>query len=106
MRLALAALAALFATSPAAQAPTPAPPPPSFEVTLKPSAMDQAAGTGFVDVTLKLPSFDAGAGAPLLTLPIVIANTDTVTNTMTGLVATDAEGAVPLVVRDDPAAIA
>lgn len=104
-----AALAAALAAPAIAQTPAPpppAPPPPLFEVTLKPSAMDQAAGKGFVDVTLKIANADAGAGAPLLTLPVVIANTDTVANTLTGLTATDADGSVPLVARDDPAAIA
>lgn len=101
MRLALAAVcAAFFATSASTRAP------PHLEVLLAPGPMDAAAGKGFVDVTLKVPDADAAAGAPLLTLPIVIANTDTVANTLAGLTATDANGPVPLVVKDDPVAIA
>ena len=64
-------------------------------------------GKGAVAITLRIPAADApAAGALLLTLPIVIANTDTVANTLTGLTATDALGPVPLTARDDPVAIA
>lgn len=80
--------------------------PPELGVVLKPGAMDQAAGKGFVDVTLTIPQVDAAAGAPLLTLPVVIANTDTVATTLTGLKAVDALGEIPLGVKDDPVAIA
>jgi hypothetical protein len=93
---ALCALAAPAAAQPASV----------MEVRLAPGPMDQAAGKGFVDVTLKIPAMDAAAGAPLLTLPIVIANTDTVATTLTGLTATDARGPVPLSVKDDAPAIA
>ncbi|HEX3886204.1 MAG TPA: hypothetical protein VHW05_01815 [Phenylobacterium sp.] len=82
-----------------------APPPAAFEVLLAPGHMDVAAGKGSLDVTLRIPAADAPAGAALLTLPIVIANTDTVATTLTDLKVTDAAGAVPLTVRDDPAAI-
>lgn len=80
--------------------------PPELSVQLKPGPMDQAAGKGWLDVTLTIPQADAEAGAPLLTLPVVIANTDTIANTMTGLKATDALGEVPLAAKDDPVAIA
>ena len=93
--------AALIAATPAAAAPAP-----RMEVRLAPGHMDEARGRGFVDVTLKIPQADAPAGAPLMTLPIVIANTDTVATTLTGLSATDAEGPVPLTVKDDAPAIA
>ncbi|MFL5296640.1 MAG: hypothetical protein ACJ798_09705 [Phenylobacterium sp.] len=59
-----------------------------------------------MDITLGISGLDVAGGAPVLTLPIVIANTDTVANTLTGLTATDAAGRVPLSIRDDPAAIA
>lgn len=92
--------AAAVATTAVAQAP------PGFDVLLAPGPMDAAAGKGFVDVTLTIPQADAAAGAPLLTLPVVIANTDTVANTLTGLRATDDLGEVPLTAKDDPVAIA
>jgi predicted metalloprotease with PDZ domain len=100
MRRLLFALAAAGAAT-AVHAQTP----PEFGVLLAPGRMDQAAGKGFVDVTLTIPQADAAAGAPLLILPVVIANTDTIANTLTGLKATDASGEVPLTVKDDPVAI-
>jgi predicted metalloprotease with PDZ domain len=83
-----------------------APAPDLLAVTLAPGHMDEAAGKGIVDVTLDIPMADAPAGAALFGLPIVIANTDTVANTLSGLSATDDAGPVPLTVKDDPPAIA
>jgi predicted metalloprotease with PDZ domain len=79
---------------------------PLLDVLIAPGRMDAAAGKGSVDVTLRIPAADRPAGAPLLTLPVVIANTDTIANTLTGLTATDALGPVPLSAKDDPVAIA
>jgi predicted metalloprotease with PDZ domain len=80
-------------------------PPPVFEVRLAPGPVDAKAGKGSVRVTLRIPAADAPAGAAVLTLPIVIANTDTVATTLTGLTARDDMGPVPLSIRDDPEAI-
>lgn len=91
-------LAALFAAA-ALQAPL-------LDVLIAPGRMDTATGKGEVAVTLRVPKADRAAGAPLLTLPVVIANTDTVANTLTGLTATDDLGPVPLAAKDDPVAIA
>ncbi|RAK66352.1 peptidase M61 [Phenylobacterium kunshanense] len=99
-RLSFVLAAAAAATAVHAQTP------PELRVRLAPGPMDQTAGKGFVDVTLTVPQVDAAEGAPLLTLPVVIANTDTVANTLTGLKAVDALGEVPLTVKDDPVAIA
>src|SRR6185437_13676341 len=82
-----------------------APAPAAFEVRLAPGHMDEKAGRGVVDVTLTIPDADVPAGAPLLTLPVVIANTDTIATTLTGLIASDAAGPIPLTVKDDPVAI-
>ncbi|UAL12613.1 hypothetical protein [Caulobacter segnis] len=76
---------------------------PSLAVLLKPSAMDDAKGAGTVEIEMRFSALPATAGAPLLSLPIVIANTATIAETLTGLKATDADGDVPLTVRDDPA---
>lgn len=76
---------------------------PTLSVLLKPSRMDEAKGLGSVAVELRFSELPAKAGAPLLTLPIVIANTATVAETLTDLRATDADDEVPLIVRDDPA---
>ena len=83
-------------------------PAPSDEmrVVLAPGAMDTAAGKGVLDITLTIPAVDVAAGAPLLTLPVVIANTATVADTLQDLSVTDAAGPVPLQVKDDPVAIA
>lgn len=81
-------------------------PAPELAVLIAPGRMDDAAGKGSVDVTLTIPAADRAAGAPLLMLPVVIANTDTVANTLQGLTATDSIGPVPLTSRDDPVAIA
>jgi predicted metalloprotease with PDZ domain len=76
---------------------------PSLAVLLKPSHMDEAKGQGTLEVELRFSELPAKAGAPLLTLPLVIANTATVAETLTRLTATDAEGEIPLAVQDDPA---
>jgi len=76
---------------------------PSLAVKLKPSRMDEATGQGTLEVELRFSELPAQAGAPLLTLPIVIANTATVAETLTGLKAADADGDIPLTVQDDPA---
>jgi hypothetical protein len=92
----LARAGALFAFAPA---------PGAFEVLIAPQHMDQASGHGAVDVTLRIPAADAPAGAAVFTLPIVIANTDTIANTLTALSARDDAGPLPLKVKDDPPAI-
>lgn len=79
---------------------------PKLTVLLKPGAADQPDGVGFVDVTLTVEGVDAAAGAPLLTLPVVIANTATVADTLSGLEARDAVGPVTLTAKDDPVALA
>jgi len=76
---------------------------PSLSVLLKPGHMDEARGQGSLEVEMRFSELPAKAGAPLLTLPIVIANTATVAETLTGLTATDADGEIPLAVQDDPA---
>lgn len=77
-----------------------------LEVVLTPGAADQPNGVGHVDVTLKIAGVDAPAGAPLLGLPVVIANTATVATTLQNLRAIDAAGEVPLTFKDDAVAIA
>ena len=94
----LASLAAAFAlTAPAALAQ------PSLSVLLSPGRMDEAKGQGSLAIELRFSELPAAAGGPLLTLPLVIANTATVADTLTGLTANDDAGPIPLVVKDDPA---
>lgn len=75
----------------------------SLSVLLRPGRMDEAKGAGSVAVELRFSELPVAAGAELLSLPLVIANTATVADSLTGLVATDADGEIPLTVRDDPA---
>jgi predicted metalloprotease with PDZ domain len=87
---------------PAAASAAPAAPAPVMSVLLKPGAMDEAQGTGSLRVELRLPARAVASGQSLLALPVVIANTATIADTLTGLTATDAKGVVPLTSRDDP----
>lgn len=79
--------------------------PAALSVRISPGSMDEARGLGHVDVTLTLSDVDAAAGEVLVSLPIVIANTETVAEHLIGLTARDAQGSVPLLVRDDPEAL-
>ena len=81
-------------------------PAPLLSVTLEPGVINTEAGTGHIDVELAAEAADTPAGAPLLTMPIVVANTDTVAGTLQDLLVSDARGPVPLTVRDDSEAIA
>lgn len=74
----------------------------SLTVLLKPSHMDEAKGAGAVEIELRFSDLPVAAGAPLLNLPLVIANTATVAETLTSLKASDADGEIPLTVQDDP----
>ena len=102
MRLRLCLAAALLATvshASIAQAQE------RFEVLLKPGRADQPEGVGHLDVTLRISGANVAAGAPLLTLPVVIANTATVATTLKDLKAIDAAGEVPLTFKDDPVSL-
>lgn len=91
--------AALILTAPGAAALAQ----PALAVVLKPGRMDEAKGQGSLAVELRFSELPASAGVPLLSLPLVIANTATVADTLTGLTAADDAGPIPLVVKDDPA---
>lgn len=75
---------------------------PMMSVILKPGPANKDGHVGYVDVTITLQSADAPAGEPLLMLPIVFANVETVAKTMKNFEAADADGALPLEVKDDP----
>jgi hypothetical protein len=93
--------AAAPATPPAA-APAPAPKP--LVLTLQPGPLKQTddidAGSGVVDVTMTIPEVQAVAGAPLFSLPRVVANVETVAVTLKELKARDGFGDVPLTASD------
>ena len=95
----LAAVMLLLGASPASAAGQ------TMQVTLAPGDVDVARGLARMDVELKVSAMEAQAGQAVLTLPVVIANTDTIATTLTDLTMTDALGPVPLTVRDDPVAL-
>src|SRR4051812_9245342 len=94
-------LAAAALIAPAAWAQTA----PQFSVLLTPGPADQPDGVGYLDVALTIQKADTAAGAPLLMLPVVIANTVTAAGTLQNLAARDATGPVKLTYRDDPVAL-
>lgn len=96
--LALVTALPLLGTDAAAAATTPSR---SMTVTLKPNALDEASGRGFLDIRIVVPMIRTTAGAPLLTLPILLSNVDTIANTMQEFRVTDATGTVPLITKDD-----
>ncbi|MBB6250839.1 peptidase M61 [Nitrospirillum iridis] len=96
--LGLAAMLALSAAPVALAAPVAAP---ELTVTLKPAASDADGTVPFVDVTVDIPAVSAGAGAPLLRLPLVADNVRTVAETLSNLSASDDAGPLDLVVQDD-----
>lgn len=74
---------------------------PSLVVTLAPIAASAAPTTiGSVDVTLRFEGIAAGQGEPLLRLPMVTSNVDTVATVITSLGARDAKGPLRLAYRD------
>lgn len=78
---------------------------PKLTLQLKPGPAGRN-GVGYVDVTLTAEKADTPAGKPLLALPVVIANTVTVANTLQRLEARDASGPLKLTAKDDPVALA
>lgn len=73
-----------------------------MEIVLKPARPDQKGRITHVDITLTITSVDAPAGKPLLRLPFVVSNVDTVAQTMKNFQAKDSQGLLPMEVKDDP----
>ncbi|RZK00436.1 MAG: peptidase M61 [Novosphingobium sp.] len=74
---------------------------PAISVTLAPiAAPDHADAVGTVAVTLRFDGVAAAAGTPVLRLPLVASNVDTVATVMTGFEARDAAGPLRLTLRD------
>ncbi len=99
------AAAPTVSTQPA-PAPVPAKPQPPRPLVLKlqPGPFNHAddidKGAGVVDVTLTIPDVQAAADTPLLQLPLVVANVETVAVTLKELTVRDSHGNVPLATRD------
>ena len=76
-----------------------------MSITLKPGPADKDDHVGYVDVTMTFQAADAPAGVPLLALPVIVANIETVAKTMTNFEATDANGVLPMEAKDDPGSV-
>jgi hypothetical protein len=74
---------------------------PLFSLRLKPGPADKEGRVGYVDVAATLQAADTPAGVPVLRMPTVIANIDTVAKTMQDFVATDTKGTLLLDAKDD-----
>ncbi|MGA7651248.1 MAG: hypothetical protein WBW68_02220, partial [Terracidiphilus sp.] len=72
-----------------------------LNITLKPGKPDQSGNISFVDVTVRVEKMKADAGQPLLSLPTVVSNVQTVALSIDNLSASDDAGSIPLTVRDD-----
>ena len=76
-------------------------PEPTLAITLKPErALSDTSRIDTVGVTLRFDGIRTPAGAPLLRLPLISSNVDSVANVLNDLKATDAQGALPLTARD------
>ena len=84
-----------------AASPEPSPPGPSIDVTLTPIvAPRDPAAIGTVRVTLRFDGIAAKRGEPLLLLPLVASNVDTVATVLSGMTVRDGRGALHLSARN------
>ncbi|MEY4239411.1 MAG: hypothetical protein RL339_2012 [Pseudomonadota bacterium] len=91
--------AILAASLPMVAAPTLAAPEPALQLTLLPIA-ETDGRIERLEVTQVWTGVSAQAGAPVLRLPLIVSNVDTVATGLTDLVAHDARGALSLTTRD------
>jgi predicted metalloprotease with PDZ domain len=73
----------------------------TVDVLLRPVAADSSQLIPFVDVTVKTPASEIPAGAPLMRMPLVTYNVQTVAASLQDLKASDADGPVTLTFHDD-----
>lgn len=74
---------------------------PAISLTLAPrEAAANAPAIGSVDVTLRIEGLSAPGGAPLVSLPLVTSNVDTIASSLTRIDARDAQGKLSLRWRD------
>lgn len=75
---------------------------PRLAITLAPAAADASGDIPYVAVQVIAPDMDTAAGKPLLRLPLVSSNVETVAASLHDLQVTDSRGTVALTSRDDP----
>ena len=98
-------LALLLAAGASCAAPPPAPSgAPALAVLLAPLAPDASGRVPAVDVTVTVTGPAVPAGQPVLTMPLVTSNVDTVAKTLAELSAQDAQGPLTLSAVDDSGA--
>lgn len=73
---------------------------PALSITLAPRAAADGQAIETVEVRLVLDGVQTGAGGPLLRLPLIASNVDTVATVLDGLSASDAAGELALTARD------
>ncbi len=75
---------------------------PVLLVGIKPGPMDEKVGRGYVDISIAVPAPAVAAGEPLLSMDIVSGNTESVPRKLQNVAASDDEGRLTLLFRDDP----
>ncbi len=70
-------------------------------LTLKPGPADKDGFVAYVEVSAELQKADTAAGAPVLKMPLVVANVDSVATTMEHFAASDARGTIVLQTKDE-----
>lgn len=78
-------------------------PAPSLSIVIKPAPVSKDQHVDYVDVTETVEQADAAAGVPLLTLPLVFDNVESVATTLSDFSVSDSQGALTLTQQDDPA---
>jgi hypothetical protein len=96
--IAVAFLSAVLLSPPVAAAPAPAG---DLSVTLKPAATAANGLIPYLDVIVAAPIADVSPGQPLLRVPLVISNVQTVGNELADIEARDAIGPLKLTSTDD-----
>jgi carboxypeptidase C (cathepsin A) len=74
---------------------------PVITVHIKPGALDENGSVNSVGIRIDLPATGAEAGTPVLQMPLVIANVDSVARTMRDFAASDPSGPLQFETRDD-----
>jgi hypothetical protein len=74
---------------------------PSLTVTLKPDRPNALNHIAYVDVTVTMDGLNTAAGSPLLRMPLVTSNVETVATTIERLSVTDTKGPLELTFKDD-----
>ena len=77
-------------------------PPPALTITLKPPAPDAEGRTPLLEVTVVERGTEVAAGGALLRMPLVVDNVVTPATALQDFTVSDAQGALPVTVRDDP----